>query len=143
MEDLIGILFAVGFIIFNVWNGTKKEQKEAVPTTIPHTDNEEEPYNPEEVEWMDETSPTMHPTQTEEQSQKVYSLNDLLTSLQQTPRTEKPKLATTKTSQTTKSVTPQPMTKKRPSKSIGQHLHSSQEIRRAFIYSEIFKRKYE
>ena len=33
MEDLIGILVAVGIIVFKIWTGMKGETKEAVPTT--------------------------------------------------------------------------------------------------------------
>ena len=33
MEDLIGILVAVGIIVFKIWTGMKGETEEAAPTT--------------------------------------------------------------------------------------------------------------
>ena len=143
MEDWIGILFAVGFIIFKVWDGIKGDQNEATPATTPQADWEDKPFNPEEPEWMDEMPETTHPVQGEEQPQKVRSLNDLLASLGQTARTEKVKRATVKATEATKSVASEPMTTKQSGIPIGKNLRSPQEARRAFIYSEIFKKKYE
>lgn len=143
MEDLIGILVAVGIIVFKIWTGMKGETEEAAPTTTSQTDWEEEPFNPEEAEWMDETPETMRPIQVEEQPRKVRSLSDLLASLNQTPRPEKVKHVVPKpVAEVPKPVAPQPVTTKHPSHSIGQRLQSPQEARRAFIYSEIFKKKY-
>lgn len=144
MEDLIGILFAVGLIVFKIWTGTKGETKEAAPTTTSQTDWEEEPFNPEEAEWTDETPEAMRPVQVEEQPRKVRSLSDLLASLNQAPRPEKVKRVAPKpVTEAPKPVVQQPATpKQRPSRSIGQRLQSSQEARRAFIYSEILKKKY-
>lgn len=144
MEDLIGILFAVGFIVFKIWTGMKGETEEAAPTTTSQTDWEEEkPFDPEEVEWMDETTPTMRPVQAEEQPQKARSLSELLASLGQAPRTEKVKRVVPKpVAEAPKPVVPQPTANKHMKNSIGQRLQSPQEVRRAFIYSEIFKRKY-
>lgn len=136
MEDLIGILVAVGIIVFKIWTGMKGETEEAAPTTTSQTDWEEEPFNPEEAEWTDETPETMRPIQVEEQPRKVRSLSDLLASLNQAPRPEKVKHVVPKP------VAPQPVTTKHSSHSIGQRLQSPQEARRAFIYSEIFKKKY-
>lgn len=144
MEDLIGILVAVGIIVFKIWTGMKGETKEAVPTTTSQTDWEEDPFNPEEAEWTDETPEVMRPIQVEEQPRKVRSLSDLLASLNQTPRPEKVKHVVPKpVTEVPKPVAQQPATPKlRPSHSIGQRLQSSQEARRAFIYSEIFRKKY-
>lgn len=143
MEDLIGILVAVGIIVFKIWTGMKGETEEAAPTTTSQTDWEEEPFNPEEAEWTDETPETMRPIQVEEQPRKVRSLSDLLASLNQAPRPEKVKRVVPKpVAEAPKPVAPQPVTTKHPSHSIGQHLQSPQEARRAFIYSEIFKKKY-
>ncbi len=143
MEDLIGILFAVGFIVFKIWTGMKGETEEAAPTTTSQTDWEEEkPFNPEEVEWMDETTPTMRPVQAEEQPQKARSLSELLASLGQTPRTEKVKRTAVKPVKADRPIALQPTTTKHSDQSIGRRLQSPQEVRRAFIYSEIFKRKY-
>lgn len=143
MEDLIGILVAVGIIVFKIWTGMKGETEEAAPTTTSQTDWEEEPFNPEEAEWTDETPETMRPIQVEEQPRKVRSLSDLLASLNQTPRPEKVKHVVPKpVAEAPKPVAPQPVTTKHSSHSIGQRLQSPQEARRAFIYSEIFKKKY-
>ena len=143
MEDLIGILVAVGIIVFKIWTGMKGETEEAAPTTTSQTDWEEEPFNPEEAEWTDETPETMRPIQVEEQPRKVRSLSDLLASLNQAPRPEKVKRVVPKpVAEAPKPVAPQPVTTKHPSHSIGQRLQSSQEARRAFIYSEIFRKKY-
>ena len=144
MEDLIAILFAVGVIVFKIWNGMKGETVEAAPTTTSETDWEEEPFNPEEVEWVGEEPATMRPIQAEEQPQKVRSLNDLLASLNQAPRAEKVKRHTPQMAKSPKPAAPQPIkAKQNTSRPIGQRLQSAQEARRAFIYSEIFKRKYE
>lgn len=143
MEDLIGILVAVGFIVFKIWTGTKGETEEAAPATTPQTDWEEEPFNPEEAEWTDETPEAMRPVQVEEQPRKVRSLSDLLASLNQAPRSEEVKRVVPKpVAEAPKPVVQQPATTKQPSHPIGQCLQSPQEARRAFIYSEIFKRKY-
>ncbi len=143
MEDLIGILVAVGIIIFKIWTGTKVEAKGATPTTTSQTEWEEESFNPEEVEQTDETPETMRPIQIEEQPRKARSLSDLLASLNQAPRTEKVKCVAPKpVIEAPKPVAQQPAKAKRPSRSIGRNLQSPQEARRAFIYSEIFKQKY-
>lgn len=143
MEDLIGILVAVGIIVFKIWTGMKGETEEAAPATTPQTDWEEEPFNPEEAEWTDETPETMRPIQVEEQPRKVRSLSDLLASLNQAPRPEKVKHVVPKpVTEAPKPVVQQPVTAKQSNHSIGQRLQSSQEARRAFIYSEIFKKKY-
>lgn len=144
MEDLIAILFAVGVIIFKIWTGMKGETKEATPTTSSHTDWEEESVNQEEVEWTDETPEAMRPIQMEEQPREARSLSDLLASLNQAPRAEKAKRTMPKPAiEAPKPVALQSAkAKQHASKPIGHELHSPQGARRAFIYSEIFKRKY-
>lgn len=141
MEDLIGILFAVGFIIFKVWNGMKEGSEEAMPAPVPQTDWEEE--DPEqEAEWTEEAPPaTISPMQTQEEAKKVRSMDELSDSLRQAPRTERVKPATIKARQTAKPVpTQQPVPRK--TDAIGHSLHTAEGARRAFVYSEIFKRKY-
>lgn len=138
MEDFIGILVAIGFIVFKIWSGTKQSTEEAFPTTTA----EEEPFNPEEAEWMEEAPMSTQPVQTEETSRRFNSLNELLASLKQTPRSEETEHVSPKKSETTKPV-PIRQSTSRQTNAIGHQLHSAQGARRAFIYSEIFKKKYE
>ncbi len=137
MEDWIGIIFAVGYIVFSVWNSTKKKEEE-VPLPTTQADWEEE--NPDqEVVWEEEMQEIPSPAQMVEPApqQKAHSLNDLITSLGHAPRAEKVKQTVIKATKEKK-----PALEKRAGNPIGCRLHSTQEARRAFIYSEIFKRKY-
>lgn len=138
MEDWIGIIFAVGYIVFSVWNSTKKKEEE-VPLPTTQADWEEE--NPDqEVVWEEEMQEIPSPAQMVEPlpQQKAHSLNDLITSLGHAPRAEKVKQTFIKATKEKK----QPAQEKRAGNPIGCRLRSTQEARRAFIYSEIFKRKY-
>ncbi|MBR3896923.1 MAG: hypothetical protein IKJ42_07945 [Bacteroidaceae bacterium] len=136
MKDLIPILVVVVILILKARNAMKEAQPQTEANTSDPLDWEgEKPY------WEEEEQP-------ETTRQPMSDVEQILTMLGQ-PRPaqtvpaeksikEKP-AASTMDKKTT--LVPQPTTP-RKGHSIGNGLRSPQEARRAFIYSEIFKRKY-
>lgn len=131
MEDWIFTVFFVGYIVFSIWKEFTKGDTDTEPAPVEPTDGENEEVCMEE-EGENDSSET---------KSKVEQILAMLGKMQ-TPQPES----------ASKSVMPTPMSVKPsvPSKSASHHeaavnheLHSAQGARKAFIYSEIFKRKYE
>lgn len=135
MEDWIGILFAVGFIAIKIWSGAKESSDKTAPTTT-------KPI----IDWEDEEEPYMEEKRTEE-PRTMSRVEQMLTMLGQ-PRANqqapKPKPVAPKPIQKPVNIKPIKPIQSPPKKEspIARELRSAQGARKAFIYSEIFKRKY-
>lgn len=140
MEDHIYILLAVGFVFFRILTSIKGNKTIDIPTSVDPSDWEgEKPYMGEEKE-----NSYLEEEKRADSSETKSRIEQMLTMLGK-PRTHQPnptpktivtKPAMTKSTEISKSTS-------RHNNSIGYRLHSAQGARQAFIYSEIFKRKYE
>lgn len=135
MKDLIPILVVVVILFLKARNAMKEVQPQTEANNSEPLDWEEEkPY------WEEEEQP-------EATRQPMNKVGQILTMLgQPRPAQTVPAEETVKekpiTHTTNKKTAPMPQPTPRKGHSIGNGLHSPQEARRAFIYSEIFKRKY-
>ncbi len=130
MKDLITILVIGVVIVLKIRGGLKKTMEETSQTPEAPTDWEgEKPYMEEEE--------LIEGPGTESRFEQILAMMGKPQGPKQAPV---PKLVESKPAEITQSApTPQPAPRK--SHSIGNELRSPQEARRAFIYSEIFKKK--
>lgn len=131
MKDLITLLIVGVVLVLKVRSAFKESPAQAEPETSDPLDMEgEKPYWEVEEEM--------------EEAPKESKMEQILTMLGQ-PRKPQPKPAPVAPATVSK---PMPVTKTlsqptpRKKESINGQLHSANGARRAFIYSEIFKRKY-
>ena len=137
MEEGIYVILAIGFMIFKIWTSIKGNKTENTPSPVESTIWEgEEPYMEEEVSFIEKENCTKVP-ETKNRIEHMLAMLGKPRVPQQKP-TAKPMA---NQSMNTK-VVESPQTIPLPKFSINRELRSAQGARKAFIYSEIFKRKY-
>jgi hypothetical protein len=138
MEDLLTIVLVVIAIIVKVRNGMKNTAEEAVPSPAEQPTDWEGEHPPyvlvDEEELVEDT----------EKKSKIEQMMAMLGKSKDTQQAPMPKVAPKPV--INKPATKPIVTRKAESHcehNINRELHSTQGARRAFIYSEIFKKKYE
>lgn len=132
MKDLITILLVGVFIVLRIRSGLKKAVEETSQAPMNPTDWEgEEPYM-EEEEVIEEP----------ETKSRFEQILAMMGKSQGPKQALEPKPIVNKPVEVTPSKTTSISTPER-GESIRHELHSAKGARKAFIYSEIFKRKYE
>ena len=133
MEDLLTIILVVIVIVFKVRNSIKKMAEEATSSPA------EQP-----TDWEGEFSPYVVVEEDElvEDTEKKSKIEQMMAMLEKSKNTQQAPMPKVKP----KPVAKPTVTRKAESRcehNISRELRSTQGARRAFIYSEIFKKKYE